>query len=77
MLVIVFENQLKAYEGSNVLAQLDSEVSISVHAEAVIKKNDDGNVTIEQKGEDFPIRPSVEPQWRSDRSSGRTNRRWL
>ena len=56
MLVIVFENELKAYEGSSALNELDSEGSISVHAEAVIKKNDDGTVTIKQKGEEFPIK---------------------
>ena len=56
MLVAVFENELKAYDGSRALAELESEGSISVHAEAVIKKNDDGTVTIKQKGDDFPIR---------------------
>ncbi len=55
MLVVVFENELKAYDGSKELAALDSEGSISVHAEAVIKKNDDGTVTIKQKGDEFPI----------------------
>ena len=56
MLVIVFENELKAYDGSRALKELDSEGSISIHAEAVIKKNDDGTITIKQKGEEFPIR---------------------
>jgi uncharacterized membrane protein len=56
MLVVVFDNELKAYDGSRELTALDSEGSISVHAEAVIKKNDDGTVTVKQKGEDFPIR---------------------
>ncbi|MGD0646203.1 MAG: DUF1269 domain-containing protein [Candidatus Bathyarchaeia archaeon] len=56
MLVIVFENELKAYDGSRALADLESEGSISIHAQAVIRKNDDGTVTIKQKGDDFPIR---------------------
>ncbi len=56
MLVVVFENELKAYDGSKALADLESEGSISIHAQAVIKKNDDGTVTIKQKGDDFPIR---------------------
>ncbi len=56
MLVVVFENELKAYDGSRALKALDSEGSISVHAEAVIKKNDDGTVTVKQKEDDFPIR---------------------
>jgi len=56
MLVVVFENELKAYDGSRALKALDSEGSISVHAGAVIKKNDDGTVTVKESGDDFPIR---------------------
>ena len=56
MLVVVFENELKACDGSGALAELESEGSISIHAQAVIKKNDDGTITIKQKGDDFPIR---------------------
>ena len=56
MLVVVFENELKAYDGSKALRALDSEGSIFIHSEAVIKKNDDGTVTIKQEGGDFPIR---------------------
>jgi uncharacterized membrane protein len=55
MLVVVFDNEKKAYDGSRALAELDSEGSISVYAEAVIEKNDDGTVVIKQMGEDFPI----------------------
>ena len=55
MLVVVFDNEKKTYEGSRALAALDSEGSISVYAEAVIEKNDDGTVVIKQIGEDFPI----------------------
>ena len=56
MLVVVFEDEKKAYEGSRALKELDSEGSISVYAEAVIKKDDDGTVTVKQVDEDFPIR---------------------
>ena len=56
MLVVVFENELKAYDGSRELKALDAEGSISIHSEAVIKKNDDGTITIKQEGDDFPIR---------------------
>ncbi len=55
MLVVVFDNEKKAYDGSRALKELDSEGSISVYAEAVIEKNDDGKVVIKQIGEDFPI----------------------
>ena len=75
MLVVVFENELKAYDGSRALKALDSEGSISVHAEAVIKKNDDGTITVKQEGDDFPIRYSWWNSSRcSDRTSGRTSR---
>jgi uncharacterized membrane protein len=56
MLVVVFDNELKAYDGSRALKELDSEGSISVHAGAVIVKNADGKVTVKQAGEDFPVR---------------------
>ena len=56
MLVIVFDDEAKAYEGTHALKQLDAEGSISIHAAAVIKKNADGTVTLKEEEEDFPIR---------------------
>jgi uncharacterized membrane protein len=56
MLVVVFDNETKVYEGSRVLNQLDSEGSITIHAEAVISKNGDGTVTMKQGDGDFPVR---------------------
>lgn len=56
MLTVVFGDESKTYEGSRALNELDSEGSISIHAEAVIKKNPDGTVSIEQSRDDFPIR---------------------
>jgi len=56
MLVVVFDNESKAYEGSRALNQLDSEGSITIHAEAAINKNNDGKVTVKQDEGDFPIR---------------------
>jgi len=56
MLVVVFDDEPKAYEGSHALKQLDSEGSIAIHAEAVIKKNVDGTVTIKQSNDEFPVR---------------------
>ena len=40
MLVVVFDTEAKAYDGKNVLNQLNEEGSISVYADAVIVKND-------------------------------------
>jgi len=60
MLVVVFDDEPKAYEGSHALKQLDVEGSIAIHAAAVIKKNADGTVTVKQEEEDFPIRVAAE-----------------
>jgi uncharacterized membrane protein len=56
MLVVVFDNETKAYEGSRALNQLDSEGSIAIHAEAIISKNDDRTITVKQTEGDFPVR---------------------
>jgi len=56
MLVVVFDNETKTYEGSRALNQLDYEGSITIHAEAVISKNNDGTVTVKQGDGDFPVR---------------------
>ena len=56
MLVVVFENEKKAFEGTRALADLDLEGSIAVHAEAVIQKNQDGTVSMKQGEDDFPVR---------------------
>lgn len=56
MLVVVFDEESKAYEASRALKQLDAEGSITIHAESVIKKNADGTVTVKQSDDDFPIR---------------------
>ena len=56
MLAVVFNDEPKTYEGSHALKQLDNEGSITIHAEAVIKKNADGTVTVKQSEDDFPIR---------------------
>jgi len=56
MMVVAFDDEPKAYEGSRALKQLDAEGSITIHAEAVIKKNADGTVTVKQSDDDLPIR---------------------
>lgn len=55
MLVVIFDNATKAYEGSQALLELDQEGSIAVHAQAVIQKNNNGTVTINKADEGFPI----------------------
>jgi uncharacterized membrane protein len=56
MMVVVFNDESKAYEGARALSQLDGEGSITIHAESVIQKNADGTVTVKQAEGDFPIR---------------------
>jgi uncharacterized membrane protein len=55
MVVVVFKDEAKAYEGSRTLNHLDAEGSIAIHSEAVIKKNADGTVTIKQSEDQFPL----------------------
>ncbi len=56
MLVVVFDNEASTYEGSRALNQLDAEGSITIHAEAVIKKDVNGKISVMQAGDDFPVR---------------------
>lgn len=56
MLVVIFDDEKRAYEGSRALSELDLEGEISIYAEAVISKNADGKLSIKQADGDFPIR---------------------
>src|SRR6516164_3744343 len=55
MLVVVFDNENKAYEGKKALQKLDGEGSISVYAYAVLAKNADGTATVKQGDDVGPI----------------------
>jgi uncharacterized membrane protein len=55
MLVVVFDNEVKAYEGKRALIQLDGEGSISVYAYAVITKHPDGTTAVKQEDDYGPI----------------------
>src|SRR6266849_8506523 len=55
MLVVVFDNETKAYEGRKALLQLDSEGSITVYAYAVLAKHADGTATVKQEDDSGPI----------------------
>src|SRR5262252_8142534 len=55
MLVVVFDNESKAYEGKNALRQLDDEGSISVYGYAVLAKNADGTATVKHGDDVGPI----------------------
>ena len=53
MLVVVFDNEVKAYEGKKALLQLDNEGSISVYA--VLVKHADGSATVKQGDDSGPL----------------------
>jgi uncharacterized membrane protein len=55
MLVVVFDNEAKAYEGKKALMRLDGEGSIGVYAYAVLSKNADGTSTIKQGDDVGPL----------------------
>ena len=55
MLVVVFDNQSKAYEGNQVLQQLDGDGSISVYRHALVAKNPDGTTTVRQSDDQGPL----------------------
>jgi len=55
MLVVVFENESKAYEGTKVLRQLDLDGSITVYAHAVVLKNPDGAVIARERNDQGPF----------------------
>ena len=55
MLVVVFDNESKAYEGKKALLQLDNEGSIGVYAYAVVAKNADGTPSIKQDDDSGPL----------------------
>ena len=55
MLVVVFDNETKAYEGEKALLQLDGEGSISVYAYAVLAKHADGTATVRQRDDSGPV----------------------
>ena len=55
MLVVVFDNESKAYEGKNALLQLDDEGSIGVYGYAVLAKNADGSASVRQGDDVGPV----------------------
>jgi uncharacterized membrane protein len=55
MLVVVFDNEAKAYEGKKALMQLDDEGSINVYAYAVLAKHSDGTATVKQGDDIGPV----------------------
>ncbi|HEY6073409.1 MAG TPA: DUF1269 domain-containing protein, partial [Anaerolineales bacterium] len=59
MLVVVFDSELKAYDGSRALQELQNEGSINLYAKAVIVRDAGGKVEIKQAGDMGPIGTAV------------------
>jgi len=59
MLVAVFEDESKAYQGSRILKELDAEGSIAIFAIAVIAKDASGKVTVKQAADEGPLGTAV------------------
>jgi uncharacterized membrane protein len=55
MLVVVFDNESKAYKGKEALQLLDREGSIKLYAYAVVTKNVDGTATVKQSDDASPL----------------------
>jgi len=55
MLVVVFDNESKAYEGKEALQQLDAEGNINIYAYSVVVKGADGKATIKQDDDAGPL----------------------
>ena len=55
MLVVVFNNEVQAYQGRQALLQLDSDGNISVYGYAVLAKHPDGTATVKQGDDSGPI----------------------
>ena len=59
MLVVVFDDEPKAYEGAQALRELHSEGSVSVYSAAVIARDDEGRISIKDGGDGGPIGTAI------------------
>jgi uncharacterized membrane protein len=59
ILVVVFDSESKAYEGSQALQELQNEGSINLYAKAVIARDADGKLTVKQTGDMGPVGTAV------------------
>src|SRR5512139_380331 len=59
IVVVVFDSESKAYEGSLALQELQNEGSINLYAKAVIAKDANGKVEVKQAGDMGPVGTAV------------------
>lgn len=55
LLVVTFDDEEQAYEGTKALRELDREGSITVYAGSVIARDDDGLVSVKDSADEGPI----------------------
>lgn len=59
MIVVVFDSESKAYEGSKALQDLQDEGSINLYAKAVITRDSSGRLAVKQQDDMGPVGTSV------------------
>lgn len=59
ILVVIFDDENKAYEGSRVLQNLHNEGSITLYGKAVIAKDASGQVSVKQTDDEGPVGTGV------------------
>src|SRR5512135_3354963 len=59
ILVVIFDNENKAYEGSKALQELQNEGSINLYSKAVIARDASGKVEVKQAGDMGPVGTAV------------------
>ena len=59
IVVVVFDSESKAYEGSLALQELQNEGSINLYAKAVIARDANGTLTVKQEGDMGPVGTAV------------------
>ncbi len=59
ILVVIFDSESKAYEGSKALQELQKEGSINLYAKAVIARDTSGKVEVKEAGDMGPVGTAV------------------
>jgi uncharacterized membrane protein len=59
MLVVVFDNEKKAYEGKAALHQLQYDGDVAIYAEAVVVKHADGTISVKEQDDFGPVGTAV------------------
>jgi uncharacterized membrane protein len=59
MLVVVFDDESRAYEGAKALRELHAEGSISVYSAAVVARDTEGKIAVKDAGDEGPIGTAI------------------